>query len=607
MASSSVDVKMLHKKYIEERDKRLHNGNRDFIDPIGYFPDFDRDPWAIERITRDAITEEVDVVMTGAGLAAELAAAHLHDAGVTNIRFIDEAGDFGGVWYWNRYPGIRCDIESYIYLPLLEEVGTMPREKYSSGKEILEHARAIARHYDFYSKAIFQTKITGATWDEASDRWHITTNRGDVIKTRFMIGTSGYLHRPKFPNVPGIMDFRGRIFHPSRWDFSYTGGDSDGDLVKLKGKRVGLIGTGATGIQIMPHLAKYAYRTYLFQRTPAAVDVRNNRPTDVAWFKSQIPGWHVERMDNFHAAVSGEPIERDLVDDCWTRAAGRLFKSTAGGVNSNDPADAIEALQRYDYELMQSLRDRVDKVVKDRKTADSLKAWYNLFCKRPLYSDDYIECFNEPSVRLIDTDGRGVERFTKTGIVANGQHYDLDCVIMASGFQVGAYEPKTATYPIRGRTGQTLADKWAGGVRSVHGLWTHGFPNFQVVGTILQAGVSFNYMWLARQHAIQAAAMISRALREDVASIEVTQDAEDRWAQTMQSKAQDRTHFEEECTPGYFNNEGNSSSPTLFMQTYGGGAFEYFDILRRWRESDYQNDTVVKRAAQSRKSALEPA
>lgn len=589
--SSGLNTEQLRQKYLEERDKRL-SVKRDYIDPVGLFPDFDRDPWIADKIEREPLTEDVDVLMTGAGLSALVSAAALHDAGIANIRMIDVAGDFGGVWYWNRYPGVRCDIESYVYLPLLEEVGTIPTEKYSTGKEIFEHAQAIGRHYNFYDKALFQTKITEARWDEATSRWHVSTDRGDLIRSRFLIGTSGYLHYPKFPNIPGIRDFKGKLFHPCRWDAKYTGGDSNGNLSGLKDQRVALIGTGATGIQIMPHLAKSAKQAYLFQRTPAAVDARNNRPTDTHWFKNQKQGWHAERMDNFHAVITGMPADVDLVDDCWTHAAGPLFKN-AQVIDPENELAASEAMQLRDYQTMQGIRDRVDRVVTDPATAEKLKAWYNLYCKRPLYADDYLESFNSPNVRLIDTDGRGVERITETGLVANGEHFEVDCIIVASGFQIGAYEPATATFPIIGRDGQVLAEKWANGVYSVHGLWANGFPNFQVVGTILQAGVSFNYMWLAKEHALHAAAMISRALTEGMASIEVTKDAEDRWNDEMNRKAQDGTKFAEDCTPGYFNNEGDTSKPVLFANTYGGGAREYFGILQAWRDGGFTADTVI--------------
>lgn len=595
MPVNKIDPEALRRKYQEEREKRVLRGNRNSIDVASIFPNYHEDPWKNEDIVREAVIEEVDALMTGTGLAALVAAAHLTMVGVENFRLVDVASDFGGVWYWNRYPGIRCDIEAYIYMPLLEEVGTIPSEKYATGDEIFAHAQAIGRKFGLYEKTYFQTRILSATWTEADQRWHVKTDRGDLIKARFLLGTSGFLHVPKIPEITGIETFKGKMFHPSRWDFDYTGGSSKGNLTGLKGKRVGLLGTGATGIQIMPHLGEHAERAYLFQRTPAAVNQRGNKPTDASWYTSQEPGWQSKRADNFHAVVTGVPVEADLVDDCWTKATGKLFRA-AQSVSAEDEAAMAEALQLYDYELMQGVRDRVDEIVNDPKTAESLKAWYNLFCKRPLYSDDYIESFNDPSVTLVDTDGRGLDRVTETGVVANGEHYELDCLIIASGFEVGTYDKKTATFPIIGRGGRILADDWnANGLHTVHGLWVHGYPNFQLVGTVAQGALSFNYVWLANEQAIHVANIISRKIDEGIGSIEVTKEAEQRWLNQLAEKYKDRSQFDKECTPGYYNNEGRDD-PALWNNTYGGGAFEYFAILKEWRESKL-NEDIVQSAA----------
>jgi len=591
--SAPFDPAALARKYAEERQKRIENGDRTSIEAESVFPDIDKDPWAVAPINRAPLIEEVDALTTGCGIAGIVAAVQLVKAGVTNIRMIDAAGDFGGTWYWNRYPGIRCDIESYIYLPLLEDAGTIPSEKYSSGAEILAHLQTLARRFGLYDKALFQTRIASAIWDEPSARWHVRTDRGDLIKARFLLGASGFLHRPKIPNIPGVKEFRGKIFHPSRWDFEFTGGDSKGGLSKLKGKRVGLIGTGATGIQILPHLAPHAADVYLFQRTPAPVSARNNRATDVAWFQSQSPGWQIERANNFEASTSGAPVETDLVDDCWTRAAKQLFGVTAT-IKPGDGVPLAEALQLYDYELMQGLRDRIDEIVKDPKTAEALKPWYNLFCKRPLYADDYLEAFNHPNVHLIETEGRGVERLTETGAVVNGQHYELDCLIVASGYKVGAYEEATTTFPIIGRNGVPLSESWAADIHSVHGLWVHGYPNFQLVGTVIHAALSFNYSWFATEQAAHAATIISTSLKENIGSIEVTKEAEDRWAALIEEKRNDRTAFNEQCTPGFYNNEGDSSKPGLPDRCYGGGAFAYNDIIRAWRTGGFRRDARIE-------------
>lgn len=383
-----LDVAALSKKYADERQKRLERGNRASLDdPAAIFPEISIDPWVKERDARQPVIIEVDALTTGCGMAGILAAVNLAKAGVTNIAMVDTAGDFGGTWYWNRYPGIRCDIESYIYMPLLEEVGTIPSERYASGEEIRNHLQNLARKFDLYAKAFFQTAIVSATWNEDLARWIVRTDRGDELKARFLLGTSGFLHRPKLPDIPGISTFGGRIFHPSRWDYDYTGGEGAEVLSGLKGKRVGLIGTGATGIQILPHLAMSGAQTYLFQRTPAAVSARNNIATDQSWFVRQSAGWQAERMNLFEAITQGAPDAEDVIDDCWTRTSRKL-RGVQAGSDQSVTQSLDEALQRYDFELMQSIRDDIQTIVNDPCKAESLKPWYNLFCKRPLYADD---------------------------------------------------------------------------------------------------------------------------------------------------------------------------------------------------------------------------
>ena len=321
--ASNFDADAMRARYANERDKRLRaDGNEQYVEMTGDFARYLEDPYIDEVIERDAKTDEVDVVLVGGGFGGLQAAARLRDIGVNDICLIEKGGDFGGTWYWNRYPGAQCDIEAYCYLPLLEELGYVPKEKYAYAKEILEHSANIGRHYDLYDSTLFQTEVTGLRWDEAARRWIVSTNRGDALRARFVSMANGPLHRPKLPGIPGIRDFKGHTFHTSRWDYEYTGGSPEGGLDRLGDKRVAIIGTGATAIQCVPFLGETAQHLYVFQRTPSSVDVRGNAPTDQDWADSLEPGWQKHRMENFNALVSGVPQPEDLVDDGWTDLIG---------------------------------------------------------------------------------------------------------------------------------------------------------------------------------------------------------------------------------------------------------------------------------------------
>jgi cyclohexanone monooxygenase len=449
------DPEALKARYKAERDKRLRaEGNAQYREIGGAFSHYADDPYVAPGFKRAALSDSVEVLVVGGGFGGLLAGARLREAGVTDIRIVEKGGDFGGTWYWNRYPGAACDIESYIYLPLLEEVGYLPVEKYSRAPEILEYSRRIGRHFGLYENALFQTEVTGMRWDEAVSRWIVSTNRGDAIGARFVVMANGPLHRPKLPGIPGVETFRNHSFHTSRWDYAYTGGDSNGGLTGLHGKRVGIIGTGATAVQCVPHLGAWAEELFVFQRTPSSIDVRNNRPTDPEWAASLEPGWQQRRMDNFNTLVSGGFQAEDLVDDGWTDIIGNILliarRKAAAGEKVEDPA---ALMQLADFTKMEQVRARVDVEVKDPAKAEALKPWYNQFCKRPCFHDEYLATFNRPNVHLIDTKGRGVERITERGVVAGGREYELDCLIYATGFEVGTEYTRRSGYELHGRTG----------------------------------------------------------------------------------------------------------------------------------------------------------
>ena len=584
------DPDALHAKYLSERDKRLReDGIGQYVETKAQFAHYIDDPYVEPGFTRAPVFDEVEFAIIGGGFGGLLMGARLREAGFTKLRVIDAAGDFGGTWYWNRYPGAMCDVESYVYLPLLEELGYIPKHKYSFAPEILEHSRNIGKHFGLYEHALFQTSITGLEWDEAAKRWIVTTNRGDRFKAQYVAMASGPLNRPKLPGIPGITEFKGHTFHTSRWDYGYTGGDSFGGLTKLADKRVGIIGTGATAIQCISHLGEAAQQLYVFQRTPSSVDVRNNGPTDPAWAASLTPGWQQRRMDNFNTLVSGGDAEEDRVHDGWTdifrnlqgaavKAAGQKLGRR---LNSEERGQLLELA---DYRKMNQVRARVDAIVKDPATAAALKPWYRQFCKRPCFHDEYLQTFNRPNVQLVDTQGRGVERLTETAVVVDGKAYEVDCLVFATGFEVGTSYVRRSGYDIIGRNGVKLSDHWGEGIRTLHGLTTAGFPNCFFLG-FTQTAITISVPQALNEQAKHVAHVVTEARKRGTPVLEPTPEAEDASVQEVRSLARMGLRYYAECTPGYYNSEGQAGNRQgFFSDMYGAGPLVFFEVLKAWRE-----------------------
>ena len=580
------DPDALRAKYREERDKRLRpDGLGQYVEMKGRLEHFERDPWVQPGFTREPLTDEVDVAIIGGGFSGLLTGARLRQLGVEGIRLIEKGGDFGGTWYWNRYPGLACDVESYVYLPMLEEIGTVPAEKYSRGAEIFEHCRALARKYDLYRDACFQTEVTGIRWDESASRWTIETNRGDRMRARFVCLANGFLQKPKLPGVPGLESFEGHSFHTSRWDYAYTGGDENGNLEGLRDKRVGIIGTGATAVQCIPHLGESAAELYVFQRTPSSIGVRANRPTDPAWWESLEPGWQEKRIDNFQTLTAGGYAEEDLVDDGWTEVVRKILNLMLGQTHPDLSPEAVaEMAELADFMQMEEIRARVDALVDDPEAAEALKPWYRQFCKRPCFHDSYLQSFNRPNVTLVDTHGKGVERITPKGVVANGVEYELDCLIFATGFEVGTDYSSRSGYAIVGREGRTLSDAWAGGVRTLHGIHIHGFPNCFMM-SIAQSGFTVNFPYTFDLQARHIAWIIERAQGAGWKQLEVTAEAEAAWVAEIVERGGQTTEFSENCTPGYYNNEGTADARSRQGGFFFGGPTEFAERLEAWREA----------------------
>ena len=580
------DPDALRDRYRAERDKRIRaDGNEQYLQIAGRFADFGDDPYIEAPIQRAPLTDEVEVVVIGGGFGGLLAGARLREAGVKSLRMIEAAGDFGGTWYWNRYPGAACDIESLVYLPLLEETGFIPEMRYTKAPEIFEHSRRIARHFNLYEDACFQTSVKDLSWDEAAQRWIITTNHGDAMRARFVVMSNGPLNKPKLPGIPGIETFKGHAFHTSRWDYEYTGGSVLGGLDRIGDKRIGIIGTGATAVQCVPHLAEGAGQLYVFQRTPSAVNVRNDQPIDADWVRSLPPGWQNHRMDNFNLLVSGGYAEEDLVNDGWTEAFRELvFIARKEGAAGLSPEKLAELMEIADFATMERIRARAEAVVNDPATAEALKPWYRQFCKRPCFHDEYLQAFNRPSVKLVDTQGKGVERITENAVVVDGVAYEIDCLIFSTGFEVGTSFSRRYGYDIHGRGGQPLSQAWANGVRSLHGLMVRGFPNLFFLGST-QGGFTANYPHNLREQAAHATYVIDQVKARQGRAAEPSEQAESDWVATIIDKARNNQAYLEACTPGYYNNEGKPYLANAQNTNYGGGPIEYFRILADWRAS----------------------
>ncbi len=592
-AKPVIDKAALIAKYRAERDKRLRaDGNAQYLRVAGQFGRYLDDPYT-PFIEREPVTDHVTFAFVGGGFAGLVTGARLVEAGITDVRIVEKGGDFGGTWYWNRYPGAQCDTASMIYMPLLEETGHRPTEKYAHAPEILDQCQRIGEKYGLYDNALFHTEVTDITWDESRSVWVVGTNRGDKFTATYIGLGTGPLHVPKLPGIPGIERFKGHSFHTSRWDYDYTGGDPrsvtmDGaPLIQLADKRVAIIGTGATAVQCVPHLARAAKALYVFQRTPSSVDTRGNVPLDPQWFASiATPGWQKRWLENFTANQGGGWDEEDLVMDGWTELSRRIrSKLMELPEDQRTPQNMWSAFEDSDFEKMEEIRARCDAIVADPTTAENLKAWYRQLCKRPCFHDEYLQAFNEPGAHLVHTDGQGVERITEKGVVAGGREYEVDCIIYASGFEVGTEYKRRAGFDLVGRDGLKLSQAWADGMRSKHGIHVHGFPNAFFVQPTQGANLISNVPHNLTEAGQTIAAIVRHAQDEGAREVEVTKEAEEAWVALLLT-GMGRMIGSPDCTPGYYNNEGQDPGPAARLAVgYPAGASAYFKYIDEWRSS----------------------
>lgn len=584
----AIDKEALRAKYAEERDKRLRaDGSAQYRRLESEFADLATDPYT-PRKDRAPLTDHVTFAFVGGGFAGLVVGARLKEAGIDSVRIIEKGGDFGGTWYWNRYPGAQCDTASMIYLPLLEETGHMPTEKYAHAPEIRDHCSRIGTQYGLYENALFHTQVTGIEWNGDAGIWHVRTDRGDDFTAKYVGLGTGPLHVAKLPGLPGIESFRGKAFHTSRWDYAYTGGDPDGaPMTKLADKRVAIIGTGATSVQAVPHLAKAAKELYVFQRTPSSVDERGNAPIDPDWFAEVAePGWQKRWYENFVGNMGAGMATEDLVQDGWTDLGRRIRKEIATlPPEQRTPANILAKWEDADHQKMEEIRLRAETIVKDPEAGQKLKAWYRQLCKRPCFHDAYLQAFNEPGVKLVDTDGKGVERITEKGVVANGVEYEVDCIVYASGFEVGSAYTDRAGFDVTGKDGTTLSEYWGDTMRTLHGLHIHGFPNLFMVQPTQAANFIANVPHNIVDHADTITAVVGEAEKRGAAMVEPTEAAQQAWVDLIAS-GPGMNLGGTECTPGYYNNEGQGfEDRTRFFAGHPLGAMAFFNYIDTWRKS----------------------
>ncbi|MEQ9586713.1 MAG: NAD(P)/FAD-dependent oxidoreductase [Parvibaculaceae bacterium] len=567
------DVK---KKFQEERDLRLAyrpEGTAQYTsDFTGDLAGYAVDPFLKQQDVRAPLNDYSEVLFIGGGFAALLTSVRLLQKGVSDIRIVERGADVGGAWYWNRYPGIACDVLSYDYLPLLDEIEYIPTRNYSSGKEILNHCQTIARKYGLYEKAVFNTTVTETVWNEEEQLWHLGTDRGDSMRARFVICANGTLSQPKLSRIAGMGTFQGHSFHSSRWDYEYTGQE----LENLKDKVVGVIGTGASAVQIVPAVARAAKELYVFQRTPSSIDIRAEQDTDPDWADSLQAGWQAERrkqaielsnMSLFQRMSTAQDVNSV---DYFDKAKAAMENDAHADIPREEK---IRELEKANIDYMMGIHRHIDEVVEDRKTADALKPWYMFMCKRPCFSNDYLPSFNRPNVHLVDTHGKGITRIAPEGPEFDGKIHHLDLLIYATGFEI----QKTGTYNrIVGEAGLDLNQKYASGVRTLFGVHTHGFPNLFIMGG-LQASYQFNLTDMLQTQGDHISECISHVKQNGYSTITPRPESEENWVQQV-IKHRGKTSYNEECTPGYYNLEG--ASMRRQDGNYNGTFSRYFQYLK---------------------------
>ena len=548
--------------------KETRRGAADYIAMEGEFSRYLADVYSAPPVEREPLTDTCEILVIGAGFAGLLLWYKLREAGFQDVRFCEKGGDVGGTWYWNRYPGIACDVESYSYLPLLEEMSAFPTMKFASGFEILEYCQSMATKFGFYDHCLFHTTVERTDWDEATGRWTVCTDRGDTMRARYVVLANGILTTPKLARIEGMETFAGQSFHTSRWDYN----------VELDGKRVGIIGTGATAVQVIPEIAKVVGQLVVFQRTPSTIDVRDQRATTreeiETWSKE--PGWARARRERLSRISSGRTALKGNDDYLSGKVAD--FRERRQYDRQLSPQELIERQLNTNFRIMEQIRARVDSIVQDPKTSAALKPYYPYGCKRPTFHDEYLPTFNLPHVTLVDTAPLGVSTINARGVVHDGIEYPLDVLIYATGFQWMA----TSTFNmITGRDGQTLRQKWKDeGVRTFLGLHSHGFPNLFIMSGPQGGGGQFNFTLGIEAHTDYVIWMLKTLRDSNTRVVDIRKELEIEYAAHCR-EVDIATSALRDCL-SYYNGDGAAEPGSL---AYYGGPQKWHALRRDAQDS----------------------
>jgi len=476
-----------------------------------------------EDLAPDA--QSFDAVVVGMGFGGMYM---LHRARVAGLRVRGyEAGDdVGGTWYWNRYPGARCDVESLEYSYSFSEELQQEwewTERYPGQAEILSYARYVAERFDLRRDIQFETRVTAARFDEVAGRWDVRTDRGDEVSAQFLIMATGCLSSTNVPDIEGLDRFEGAVYHTGRWP-------KEG--VDFRGQRVGVVGTGSSGIQAIPVIAEEAEELYVFQRTPQFSIPARNAPLDAAeqaavkadyqGFRArnrQTPGAIGSRLGwNTASVLECDPEEREREFESRWNIGGFTFVGAFGDTSTNPDANKFAA----DF-----VRDKIREKVHDPKVAEMLMPKTHIGCKRICLDTNYFETFNRPNVHLVDISEAPMERATPRGLCTNGREYELDCIVFATGYD--AMTGSLLRIDIRGRGDQSLGDVWSAGPVTYLGLGIPGFPNLFVIAGPGSPSVLANMIVCVEQHVDWITECVEYLRDHGYRSIEATPEAADEW------------------------------------------------------------------------------